>query len=225
MSAPKFHWRIRSNFVEDGKIFDTESGEFPLTIGKDVGEIATFGAKLNKKSMSCGLTLPPEIKTFFGVNPFTISIWFKTTSTKGNSTVFGNRSAGSHGKFFCIRYAAKHISAEFDDDGRTYAPMRCDRELNDGQWHQVIVIRDGVTHQLIIDKELSCSIDTASPIDLNKNTHDDYRLGVCPISNVYNLYFEGCIGDVAIYDRALTLNQVAEIAVFPSLSRAKSAAK
>ena len=175
---PSYYWKLRKQDIEDNKICDSISGDYPLELGKDVGKIEDFGVVLNKKTMQSGLTFPAKFSKYFGTNPLTVSIWFATDSDSSNSTLFGNRSAGSHGDFFCIRYARKKICAEFDANGVLYAPLSSETIVGDGEWHQVTVTRDGCSHKLYIDGKLVSSKDTENPIDLNRNSSDLYRLGI-----------------------------------------------
>ena len=180
MVEPKFYWKINQQQVDqDNKIFDVIN-EKPLQVGNDV-RLTAKGAVFTQKTMESGITLPACIREEFGTKAFSISIWFKTTSETGNSTLFGNRSDGSHGNFFCIRYARKTIVVELDEndrDGNIYACFQTEPTLGDGKWHQVLVTRENTSQSLYIDGELMSTQQTSRCVDLSKNRNDAYRLGV-----------------------------------------------
>jgi len=101
----------------------------------------------------------------FGTNSFSVALWFKTVETYRYFDIVGNRTAGSHGVFFCIRMTGRHetappgrITVEVDQNGQNYIPVDSTKwGLNDGQWHHVVAVRDGVSLKLYIDGALSAS--------------------------------------------------------------------
>ena len=60
----------------------------------------------------------------FGTRDFTVSFWVNTTETIRLFDLIGNRTASSHGNFFCVRMTGNHesmphgiVTAEVDEDG------------------------------------------------------------------------------------------------------------
>src|ERR1700753_2252025 len=69
----------------------------------------------------------------FGTRDFTVSFWVNTTETTRLFDLIGNRTASSHGNFFCVRMTGNHesmphgmVTAEVDEDGsgRNYADVQ-----------------------------------------------------------------------------------------------------
>ena len=180
MAEPKFYWKINQQQVNhENKIFDVIN-EQPLQVGNDV-RLTAKGAVFTRKTLDSGITFPACIREEFGTKSFSISVWFKTTSETANSTIFGNRSDGSHGNYFCIRYSRKSIVVAFDEIGRNeniFAFFQTEPNLGDGKWHQVIVTRENASQSLYIDAELISTQETTRCVDLSKNKKDAFRLGV-----------------------------------------------
>lgn len=173
--AVKYAWKIRNSTANNGKIEEQNAEGSELTYGSNV-EFEEFGAVFSGKTMANKIVLPANAMKF-GTDPFTVSLWFNSTEVLANSTVFGNRSAGSHGDFVCIRYARKKIVAEFDNNGKFYAPLGCNKELNDGKWHHIAIVRSSTDHYLYVDGDLADSKSTKEPVDVNENKKDVYWLG------------------------------------------------
>ena len=101
----------------------------------------------------------------FGTSDFTVALWLKTTEQHRYFDLVGNRTAGSHGNFFCLRMTGKHesvaagrVSVEVDQDSRGTNYIPADSSitgLNDGNWHHVAAVRQGTSLKLYVDGKLS----------------------------------------------------------------------
>ncbi|MEA5580150.1 lamin tail domain-containing protein [Nodularia harveyana UHCC-0300] len=101
----------------------------------------------------------------FGSNDFTVAFWVQTSESHRYFDIAGNRTAGSHGNFFCIRMTGKHesrpagiISVEVDQDqnGTNYIAVDSKTAgFNDGKWHHIVVVRQGTSLKLYIDGVVS----------------------------------------------------------------------
>ncbi|MDB9353098.1 LamG domain-containing protein, partial [Nodularia spumigena CS-588/05] len=97
----------------------------------------------------------------FGISDFTLAFWLQTTESHRYFDIAGNRAAGSHGNFFCIRMTGKHesrpggiIASEVDQDqnGTNYIGVESKTAgFNDGKWHHLAVVRQGKSLKLYID--------------------------------------------------------------------------
>ncbi|MDB9344115.1 lamin tail domain-containing protein [Nodularia spumigena CS-588/06] len=101
----------------------------------------------------------------FGISDFTLAFWLQTTESHRYFDIAGNRAAGSHGNFFCIRMTGKHesrpggiIASEVDQDqnGTNYIGVESKTAgFNDGKWHHLAVVRQGTSLKLYIDGVIS----------------------------------------------------------------------
>ncbi|WP_231859474.1 tectonin domain-containing protein [Nodularia spumigena] len=97
----------------------------------------------------------------FGTSDFTLAFWLQTKESYRYFDIAGNRAAGSHGNFFCIRMTGKHesrpggiIASEVDQDqnGTNYIGVESKTAgFNDGKWHHLAVVRQGKSLKLYID--------------------------------------------------------------------------
>ncbi|WP_414523810.1 LamG-like jellyroll fold domain-containing protein, partial [Umezakia ovalisporum] len=97
----------------------------------------------------------------FGTGDFTLAFWLQTKESYRYFDIAGNRAAGSHGNFFCIRMTGKHesrpggiIASEVDQDqnGTNYIGVETKTDgFNDGKWHHLAVVRQGKSLKLYID--------------------------------------------------------------------------
>ncbi|HEX3043479.1 MAG TPA: LamG domain-containing protein [Bacillota bacterium] len=150
----------------------------------------------------------------FGTSDFTVALWLQTSEKYRYFDLIGNRTAGSHGNFFCIRMTGKHesspegmIVAEVDQDGQNYIDLNSSKTgLNDGQWHHVAVTRQGVNLKLYVDGELSAR-KSASGI-ANIANGNPFKLGRS-LQGVHDRFTpDARYGDLRVYKVALTDEQV-----------------
>jgi len=128
--------------------------------------------------------LGPKISQL-GTSDFAITFWFQTKADSRLFDILGDRTAGSHGNFICIRMTGRHeklpegqISVEIDqdDNGKNYIGIGSSKsELNDGKWHYVATVRQGRTLKLYIDGE-SCGAKETNGV-ANIFNQNDFRLG------------------------------------------------
>jgi len=155
----------------------------------------------------------------FRTNSFSVALWFKTSETYRYFDIIGNRTAGSHGNFFCIRMMGNHesgtrgrVTTEVDEDGggRNYIPVNSSRTgLNDGQWHHVAVVRDGASLKLYIDGALSGSGD--GPGTANIANGNPFILGRSLVGVHDKFAPNAQYADLRVYSGALTVDEVAQI--------------
>jgi uncharacterized repeat protein (TIGR01451 family) len=146
----------------------------------------------------------------FGTSNFSVSFWMQT-SNAGFQSVLGNRVDPAHGNFFQLRMSKGYLTVELDQDanGTNYVALQSSRLLDDGAFHQITVTRSGTTVSLYIDGVLDGSASSAGVTNIN-NTHP-FIIGAEPQVGVVP-YFKGLIGEVQVYNTALTRAQVSLLA-------------
>jgi len=189
-------------------------GNAVAVVGSAVQRVAGYsggGVRFNRtNSIEAGVNLGAPMGTF-GTADFAVAFRFKTTGAGGDGDVLGNRSVGSHGNFFQIRYGGNgSFAAEVDQDenGTNYIAVGTGAGLNDGNWHHLAVVRAANTLTIYNDGQL---------------TQTNSAAGTALIGNGNPLLFgatnldiiEGARGDyddLRIYRGALTAPQVATLA-------------
>jgi hypothetical protein len=145
----------------------------------------------------------------FGVKDFTIAFWVSTAETLQLFDLIGNRTAGSHGNFVSIRMTGSdgappgQITAEIDEDGngKNYAFLQSTTTgLNDGQWHYVVLVREGPALHLFVDGFLEDSKTAAGIADLNNG--NPLRIGRSVRSAALRFAPMATFDSVEIFDSA-----------------------
>lgn len=81
--------------------------------------------------------------------------------------------------------------------------VKAKRPLERGAWHHVVAVVDGRTHRLFLDGELQDTKESwflahpAEPLYIGRKAPPEKRM-----------FFNGCIDDVRIYNRALTVEEI-----------------
>jgi len=140
----------------------------------------------------------PELE--FGTGPFTISFWFKTTSQQKYLTFISKRTStmgdgwvihGQENNTFLF-YAAGCAS-----------PTSTPQQFRDGLWHQLIFSRQTNQMTIFFDGRFV----GAGPEPCNHIDHYPIRIGMDAETG---WHFEGEVAEVHLYNRALTLGEIAE---------------
>ena len=158
----------------------------------------------------------------FGTNDFTISLWFCTSEIHEIFDILGNRTAPSHGNFFCIRMVGKHrdgregvICAEVDQDesGQNYIALGSKKNrLNDEKWHHVVVVRNGPRLKLYVDGTLNDDRSTTSGGITNIANGNEFILGRSLVdAGIDRFAPDAQFNDLRIYDCALPDDEIAYI--------------
>lgn len=135
----------------------------------------------------------------FDTRPFSVSLWFRTTTGRKNITFISKRAnAGGDGW---------GIFGQGDNQFLFYAagcssPMSSPQNYRDGQWHHLAVVRQTGRVDFYYDNEFVgsgpelCDFRDRHPVLIGM----DGELGE---------HFDGELAEVHIYNRALSLNEVA----------------
>ena len=138
-------------------------------------------------------------------NVMTISSWVKTTDAGGGRQILGWGNLSNQyaqyrldlGKFMYGQYG-----------GVSGGPAISTSSVNDGTWHNVVLVKNGASGQLYID---------GAPDGSASNFAGTVGSAVVEIGNLYNFgsnygyHFVGLIDDVAVWNSALTVGKVKAI--------------
>ena len=144
-----------------------------------------------------------------GTNDFTVSAWVQTTATTAGVIVQQRdpSASGYIGEYQLAMNSGGAVSFYIYGNGGYQFQLATPQAVNDGQWHTVMAERSGGTNGYIyIDGVLAASatgaIESLSSAITNY-VGQDVRNG--------NNTFSGQIDEVAIFTRALTANQIAQL--------------
>ncbi|MFL2994976.1 MAG: LamG-like jellyroll fold domain-containing protein [Candidatus Neomarinimicrobiota bacterium] len=154
--------------------------------------------------------LAPSSSLAASNNELTVESWIKVSSSNNNahSSIFGARLgygyvlyAGSND--INVPGAANFVIFTSDD---SWNELQGNTDLRDDQWHHVAATYDGTVARLYIDGELDNEIyfntDYLSTLD-----GGNYSTNI-GTANHASEYFKGIIDDLAIWNRALTEQQI-----------------
>jgi len=215
MTQPKHYWGFDET---DGVAKDTTgnaNGTLTNAIRVPNGRVSGGGVVQINGSNNSFVSFGGGVGQF-GTSNFTVALWLKTTEQHRYFDLVGNRTAGSHGNFFCLRMTGKHesapagrVSAEVDQDGNgaNYIGVEASTTgLNDGNWHHVAAVRQGTSLKLYIDGKLSGQ--GASGGVANIANGNSFKLGQSYMGEskfAPNAQYDDlCVYDVALSDQEIS---------------------
>ncbi len=148
-------------------------------------------------------------------NNRTVSVWFKSidNSSMNDQGIIGVVSIqknGHKGYLMYLKSTGEITTCEDNwssgsnnppSNGWQFARSNNSNYRNDGSWHHALSLREGDTTKLYIDGKLQNEFTTLIPDFLNSTLTIGY-------SFFQNQYFKGNIDDIAIYNRALTQEEI-----------------
>jgi hypothetical protein len=157
----------------------------------------------------------------FSTNDFTISAWAKTTDPGGDFLVYskgGDSGGGIRYELMFRDNSGGDARILVDDDNDKYDPDTGDKQLSDGQWHHLVAMRrngtelrmyvDGVEDQGLTghgESTIPADYDLSGTSQHNAHIAANYHHG----NNEVQKFFSGLIDDVAIWNRAITEEEIA----------------
>ncbi|MFQ5999403.1 MAG: LamG domain-containing protein [Candidatus Bathyarchaeia archaeon] len=142
----------------------------------------------------------------------TVEAWIKTTSTATGRLIAAQTSYGQGPWSFHTSTPptqGQYIGIHFRDAGTKYEGSKY--QINDGEWHHVVGTWDGSTNKirLYVDGNLDTEWDSTFTMSSTARTlviGSNVPRTTTPIWHFY--FFDGVIDEVAIYDRALTPEEI-----------------
>ena len=156
---------------------------------------------------------------FTGAGSFTMSMWFKTSST-ATTNLMDTRQTSTNKFTTLITVPPGVIAFQVRDRRANRHYATSSTTINDGQFHHVAVVRDGSKNEpgameIFIDgqKEVLSS-ETGGTVSGDLHTAQSMQIG-----GGLNGFFDGIIDEFAIYDRALNSTEI--LAIFDAGSAGK----
>ena len=175
---------------------------------------ATYGPGLSGQAFqlngtSSYVAIPPSAD-IVGNGGFSISVWIKTTGTNG--VIIQQRSDGNVNGEYVLGLAGGKVNFWVYGDGEYDVNFNSNASVNDGNWHNIVAVRQpNGTGEIFIDGKLD-STQTGPDVSL------DYGFNVYIGADERNVYygdapdyFSGLIDEVALFNTALTSSNVQAI--------------
>jgi hypothetical protein len=173
-----------------------------------------FGSALNFDGVDdyvdCG---NPSILDF-GTGDFTISAWVKMPSSTDVYTVFAKGGDDSGGVRYTLSMGESndHGITMLTDDNSDKIRAEGATLVDDGIWHHVVGMREGTTLRTSVDGVYEDGINDlpSAGYNLSGTSQKNALIGAIwsQEDNVIKKYFTGLIDDVAIWNRALTPEEI-----------------
>ncbi|MHC4594160.1 MAG: LamG-like jellyroll fold domain-containing protein, partial [Planctomycetota bacterium] len=163
----------------------------------------------------------------FGTGDWTVSAWIKVATTpSGDVTIYGKGGDHSSDALPGVRYqmmldSDNDIHPVLDNDNTKLDP-RGDIPVIDGQWHHIVMMRrDGTQFRVYVDgiEDVGVTNHGESTIPANYDISGTSKFNAyigaithagnsTPSTVVLEKLFPGLIDDVAVWNRALTLEEI-----------------
>ncbi|QCR22821.1 PQQ-dependent sugar dehydrogenase [Pontibacter sp. SGAir0037] len=143
---------------------------------------------------------------------FTMELWIRTTATAsasaGNQVIVGRNSTDARLHWWIGLNEAKQFTSVIYDrthDGKQMGKVG--PALNDGEWHHLAVVRNGVDkmNRLFLDGEMVQEIE--HDYTSGFSTISPVTLGYMPLDGRY--HYDGDLDEFKYYSRALTAEEIA----------------
>ncbi|MEJ2250015.1 MAG: LamG domain-containing protein [Candidatus Lokiarchaeota archaeon] len=146
------------------------------------------------------VNLPDDI--IKGTMDFSVSLWFKTTSTTAGSLIAKRDLSGVNGEFELISETDGKVRFYIYNNGYQFNLVSTD-SYNDGNWHHIVALRERGNGLLCIDNEIEAIIED-TPIKAI-----DSQLALTLGTDMRNnKFFEGTIDECIFFDFGLSRDQV-----------------
>ncbi|NQV35015.1 MAG: discoidin domain-containing protein [Phycisphaeraceae bacterium] len=150
----------------------------------------------------------------FGTSDFTLSAWIKTTSPGGETVVAKGGDDGG-GIRWRLYVDGSTIELLLDDDSDKFDPGGS-INVTDGQWRHVVGIRRGTTLRAYVDSvedpDITAHSESTIPAayDLSGTSQHNAYIGCLTSHGTGEIikFYAGLIDDVAIWNRALTQEEI-----------------
>ncbi|WP_341215654.1 LamG domain-containing protein [uncultured Wocania sp.] len=210
----------RVKFFDPNAIVDTfvylkkSTGEtIPLRIDENVtsrtpsaqyGNIVEFDGASNKVEVTDNAAI-----AFRHTDDYSIGFYINTTSTDSDPAIIGDQdwnSSNNPGLTIAHRGSNWRVARS---DGLTKADINYDGAYNDGDWHFLMVTFDRDGNMTMYQDGVALASTDMSGVG-GADSGNNIFIGQDGTGN-YGQYFQGKIGNVYIYDYALTADQVAGV--------------
>jgi hypothetical protein len=220
--SPSFFWRLgdtsgttAADSSPNGFTGIYESGTTQGAAGPITGDsttATTFNGSTGLVTSAQAVNNPTQ---------FSMELWFKTTTNTGGKLMgFGNNQTGSSGNYDRHIYMMNDGQLVFGVYNNTEETIETPDVYNDGQWHYAVATEGPSGMTFYVDGQLIGTNSNVTPQaytgywrvggdNLNGWNLDPWGSNSQGTTEPNSYYFQGTIGDVAVYPSVLSAAQVA----------------
>ena len=199
------YWKFNEGKGEEAKDSSDNGND-----GTIVGEAVWVPGKIGSSLQFNGIDQYVKIPNSDSLNPtdqITISAWVKPTDFEGMHCEILRQDSSAKRKLFCFQYKGTRLTLGLNTGGlywETGFPVD-PKYFTDGKWHLVTYTYDGSEVKLYVDGKLNNSLKRSGQI-----AEESVDLFIACWSGV-NEFFKGGIDEVAIYNYALSYDEVKKL--------------
>jgi len=159
------------------------------------------------------LTAGSPSNLVFGTGDFTVLGVFKKLTTSNRDTVFGYGGGNTGGERYELLIHDQKPRAQFDDNA---AKEEVDSGVVvTGTWVSAISLRRGLTQEVWVDGAIEGTNGLSAGYDIQPNFPADIgAMTNAPGSPARWEYFDGDIGEVLVYNKALSTSEIADLETY-----------
>ena len=201
------HWKLDGcgNMVRDSKGSNHGSLKGPARVAGLLGKALLFDGK-------SAYVETPFVPAWQSGDSFSVVAWVKYTASGQDMTVFGFE-ATQKGSVWLHHWKAGQLGFRVQDDGFKFDSAKSSSSFNDGKWHLLVGVRDGLAKELLfyVDGVLEKGITDPTTTVINASQKLWAAIGSSNHNGKVDNFFNGAIDDVRVYDRALSPGEALEL--------------
>ena len=168
--------------------------------------------RLDFNGTSAYVTLGDQLDYNDATTDRTITAWVKSIQNAARSVIVGKGNDATKQGYWLSLSSGKFLYEVQDSSGHLNSIRTQAATYNDGHWHYVVATSDGTGtaagKKIYVDGALVAT-DTLSATGISSGTlASGYSLNVGSANDGKNYFFQGAIGEVMMYSRALTAQEV-----------------
>ncbi len=187
----------RSVYGNNGTIY---GGATPA-IGKN-GQALSFDGNNDYVSVPYNATLEPA--------DVSVSAWFKTSANpSGDMQIASKRLFSTQGSYSLGLKQSNSWKIEWGSYDSSWDLVYSDvSNYNDGRWHHIVGVNDGMVNKLYVDGVLQTQTDSDATLTYDQ---DSLFIGSYNPPGPGQSWFNGLIDEVRVYNRALSPDEVGDL--------------
>lgn len=194
-----------NNLFKDSSTFGNDGSSLAGSPVQGATAIAGAGALfLNGTSAGEFNAIADDVPT----GSHTISAWIHTTATNRPTYVSANTAGSGNSNMLFITAGSDARAQVFSDPPGSFVAVAANTQVNDGQYHHVVWVRDGSDGFLYVDGVLEA---TANNVGYVRAASDLWSFGQEFDGSNFSDFFNGFIDDVQVYSTAANAGEVANL--------------
>lgn len=203
------HYNLVGSWNFNGGTVKDKSGNENHGLAQNVTFVDDrFGNFQNACEFNGTSSIAFQDESFDFVDQFSISFWLKTTSTQSNEMWFyKNDDFPNSAWYFSLNNNSDgQFTLFYSDDGTNYKYLHStSNNYNDGNWHHVVLIFNGITGVTRIYKDNILDGEDNSAFNFVNN--NDITFSISPLQNACS----GSLDDVTMYNYAISAAQIDDL--------------